>query len=64
MTDVAAKVLPFHGVILGARPYILQLTPKRDSSPANISAVPLPGAVWLFGSAILAFLGFSQRRRI
>lgn len=27
------------------------------------SEAPLPGALWLFGSALLAFLGISARRR-
>jgi hypothetical protein len=26
--------------------------------------VPLPGAMWLFGSALLAFLGVSARRKL
>jgi hypothetical protein len=30
----------------------------------NIAAVPLPGAVWLFGSGLLAFLGVSSRRKL
>jgi len=28
------------------------------------SAVPLPAAVWLFGSALVGFIGMSRRRRI
>jgi hypothetical protein len=33
-------------------------------SPINVSvaAVPVPGAVWLFGSAIMGFLGMSRRK--
>jgi hypothetical protein len=36
------------------------------SGPAqssDISEVPLPGALWLFGSALLAFLAISVRRK-
>jgi hypothetical protein len=29
---------------------------------SSAAAVPLPGAVWLFGSALMAFLGYSRRR--
>lgn len=29
---------------------------------SNIPIVPIPGAVWLFGSAIFALLGFSRRK--
>jgi hypothetical protein len=28
----------------------------------KIAAVPVPGAVWLFGSALLGFLGVSRRK--
>ena len=28
-----------------------------------VSAVPLPGALWLFGTALLGFLGISSRRK-
>lgn len=28
------------------------------------SAVPVPGAVWLFGSALMGFVGFSRRKAI
>jgi hypothetical protein len=30
---------------------------------ASISAVPVPGAVWLFGTALLGLVGFSKRRK-
>jgi len=30
---------------------------------ATPAAVPVPGAVWLFGSAIMGFLGFSRRNK-
>ncbi len=29
----------------------------------NFSAVPVPGAVWLFGSGLLGLIGFSKRKR-
>ncbi len=34
-----------------------------NTTQTNVSAVPLPGALWLFGSALLGFLGFSSRRK-
>lgn len=42
---------------------------KSDSFGGNIdnvalSAVPLPGAALLFGSALLGFMGFSNRRKV
>ena len=32
------------------------------SAPGSPSQVPVPGAIWLFGSAILGFAGFSNRK--
>ena len=32
------------------------------SAPGSPSQVPVPGAIWLFGSAILGFAGFSSRK--
>lgn len=31
---------------------------------ANVSAVPVPGAVWLFGSAMLGLMGFGRRKAV
>jgi hypothetical protein len=28
----------------------------------NVQAVPVPGAVWLFGSAIVGLIGFGRRK--
>jgi hypothetical protein len=64
MTDVSAPAArsawseapgsakPIYSNVLGAPP-----------APRNASEAPLPGALWLFGSALLAFLGISARRR-
>jgi hypothetical protein len=30
--------------------------------PGDVSAVPVPGAVWLFGSGLLGLLGFKRRK--
>lgn len=30
----------------------------------SLSAVPLPAAAWLFGSALIGFISFSRRRKI
>ncbi|MGF1641939.1 MAG: hypothetical protein ACFCUO_13410 [Rhodospirillales bacterium] len=35
----------------------------NDYAVAGIAAVPLPGAVWLFGSGLLAMLGIGYTRR-
>ncbi len=43
-----------------------KLTPKFGVVTANVSPVPLPAAVWLFGSGVLGFFGLgalSRRRR-
>jgi hypothetical protein len=51
-------------VTAGQHPLQLDKPPGHSSAPSNVSAVPLPGALWLFGSAVVAFLGFSMRRKI
>ncbi|VAW70458.1 hypothetical protein MNBD_GAMMA09-2148 [hydrothermal vent metagenome] len=33
------------------------------SLQGNLTTVPVPAAIWLFGSGMLALFGFSQRRR-
>lgn len=30
---------------------------------ANVNAVPVPGAIWLFGSAVVGFVGFKRRSK-
>ncbi|MCQ8181607.1 hypothetical protein NP603_10840 [Methylomonas sp. SURF-1] len=31
---------------------------------ANVSAVPVPGALWLFGSAMLGSIGLGRRKAV
>ena len=60
----ANHAVPFHVALLSAGPHNLQFDKDPPSSVSpKVSAVPLPGALWLFGSALLAFLGFAKRRR-
>jgi|CXWL01.1.fsa_nt_gi hypothetical protein len=33
-------------------------------SPGQVSAVPVPGAIWLFGTGLVGLLGLKQRRNI
>jgi hypothetical protein len=39
---------------------------SQDKVPvqSEISPVPLPSAVWLFGSALIGFIGMSRRTRV
>lgn len=57
---------PLHSYLLSAGEYVLQVGTLSDQYTArsNITDVPLPGAIWLFGSALLAFLGISSRRKL
>lgn len=57
---------PLHGYLLSAGEYVLQVGTLSDqhTAPSRIKDVPLPGAIWLFGSALLAFLGISSRRKL
>jgi hypothetical protein len=57
---------PLHSYLLSAGEYVLQVgtLSEQHTKPSRISDVPLPGAIWLFGSALLAFLGISSRRKL
>ena len=38
-------------------------TPRATETASNeIATLPLPAALWLFGGALVAFIGFSRRR--
>jgi opacity protein-like surface antigen len=66
-TDVPGNnLIPFFTFLLTAGQYVLQINtlPGQMNVSTNIAAVPLPGAMWLFGSALLAFLGMSARRKL
>ena len=48
--------------------FLIASLTHKSSLPAsdlngNLSAVPIPGAVWLFGSALLGLYGFGRRRK-
>lgn len=59
------NLIPFFSYLLTAGQYVLQINtlPGQMNVSTNIAAVPLPGAMWLFGSALLAFLAISSRRK-
>ena len=47
--------------------YVLQIQKTVDgweSITTKVSAVPLPGALWMFGAALMGFVGFSSRRKV
>lgn len=47
--------------------YILQIQKNESgwkSITTNVSSVPLPGALWMFGAALVGFVGFSSRRKV
>jgi hypothetical protein len=60
------NLIPFFSFLLTAGQYVLEINtlPGQMNISTNIAAVPLPGAMWLFGSALLAFLGISSRRKV
>lgn len=68
-TSVGAKSpagdVPFYSYLLGAGEIVLELgTGTQQQAVPQVSAVPLPGAIWLFGSALVAFLCIAGRRRL
>ena len=41
-----------------------QNTPEYLAAQLHVSPVPIPSAVWLFGSALIGFIGLSRRTRV
>jgi len=41
-----------------------KLTGSIEISDISIPAVPIPAAIWLFGTALIGFVGMSRRRKI
>jgi hypothetical protein len=66
MTDLSnTDDTPFFSFLMQlGNQYVLEIT-KQDGYAQNtqVNSVPLPGAIWLFGSALLGFFGFSSRRK-
>lgn len=62
----AKDASPLHSYLIGAGQYVLDVgtLSGQQTQPSTVSDVPLPGALWLFGSALLAFLGISSRRKL
>ena len=51
--------------ILGASAFFsstVQLFPTLVDGTVNVSAVPIPAAVWLFGSGLLGLIGIARRK--
>lgn len=74
LTDVTKGQDPSISYLLMAnKQYLLFVDPQNDNrllgdgaAPVvtQVSAVPLPAAFWMFGSAILGFFGFANRRKV
>jgi hypothetical protein len=65
----ARDVAPLHAHLLGAGPHVLEIGnagPAGPASPAarQLSAVPLPGAMWLLVTSLLAFIGIAGRHKL
>lgn len=63
---VAKDEAPLHAYLLSAGHYVLEVGSLSEAAatPSEVANVPLPGALWLFGSALVAFLGISSRRKL
>ena len=65
---LTSNLIPFFQVpfVAGAN-YVLEINKQVndwESFTTNVSAVPLPGAALLFGTALAGFFGFSNRRKV
>ena len=65
--DLLSLGNPIQNILFSANP----LAQLRDDSTndyalaaASVSAVPIPAAVWLFGTALIGLVGFSKRRKL
>ena len=58
-TSLSAGVLS--GPFTGIRGYV-DIGSGNSMTVTSISAVPVPAAVWLFGSGLLGLLGISRRK--
>lgn len=61
---IGLKIGEVFSYLLGAGTYTLRVRNNAKADDIMISAVPLPGAAILFGSALLGFVGFSSRRKV
>lgn len=63
MADLSFLIFAPTGTRHGAYPGLDNVSLVGPTVPAT-SAVPVPAAAWLFGSALLGFFGFSRRKAI
>lgn len=56
--------IDFAGLLNGGYGWFVLEDQISFNAPPVVSSVPLPGAIWLFGSAIVGFAGFGRRKSI
>lgn len=56
--------IDFMGLINGGSGWFVLEEQINFQAPPIVSSVPLPSAIWLFGSAIAGFVGFGRRKTI
>jgi hypothetical protein len=62
------QVLPLHANLVSAGREVLEVKTAEvkqaaPATPTPTSVVPLPGALWMFGTALLAFIGIASRHK-
>jgi hypothetical protein len=56
--------LNYYAFIAGGSIFPTSVDVQLDVSDGNeVSAVPVPAAVWLFGSGLLGFISYSRRNK-
>lgn len=63
INDIASLDIRHLGIDIdgsGEKSFLQDKVPDQ----AEVSPVPLPSAVWLFGSALVGFIGMSRRTRV
>jgi hypothetical protein len=63
-----ALVAPLHANLVSAGRDLLDIgtveAKPTPSTPTQTSVVPLPGALWMLGSALVAFIGIASRHKL
>jgi len=50
-------------LVAKANPYFIEADSRYDINATFVSAVPVPAAVWLFGSGLIGVIGLARRKK-
>jgi hypothetical protein len=62
--ETSASIDLLNGAAVTAGPMVISFGTTSTTYVANTSAVPVPAAAWLFGSALIGLAGIGRKRRV